>query len=118
MESNDIGTLLSDAESTHAGSLAFPDHQAAPYQQVSALQPDALVALPSSDMVNIPTVTLVVRSKNWATKEDWVAHQPLIKQLYYDQKKPLKEVIRFMEGQHGFRATSVLPYHTLASNGS
>ena len=41
----------------------------------------------------------------WATKKDWTRHQALIGQLY--EKQPLKEVMYFMESQHGFKATFV-----------
>ena len=42
----------------------------------------------------------------WATKEDFIRHQTLIGQLY--QRQTLAEVMRFMAGHHGFRATFVV----------
>ena len=61
----------------------------------------------SSNDVSGPAVTSVTGSNGWAAKESWASHQALIKQLYLYEKKPLAEVIRLMESQHGFKATLV-----------
>ena len=45
------------------------------------------------------------RHPNWATPEDWDAHQDTIRRLYLDEKRPLKDVVVIMETQYGFRAT-------------
>ncbi|KAI1811071.1 hypothetical protein GGS20DRAFT_593566 [Poronia punctata] len=42
---------------------------------------------------------------NWATPEDWDAHQETIRRLYLDEKRPLKDVVVIMETHYGFRAT-------------
>lgn len=70
----------------------------------------------SSNDVSAPAVTSVTRSNGWATKESWASHQARIKQLYLYEKKPLAEVIRLMESQHGFRATLVHRAALLVSN--
>ncbi|KAI0458436.1 Clr5 domain-containing protein [Xylaria acuta] len=43
---------------------------------------------------------------NWATPEDWDAHQETIRRLYLDEKRPLKDVVVIMENDYGFRATA------------
>ncbi|KAI0188007.1 Clr5 domain-containing protein [Xylaria flabelliformis] len=43
---------------------------------------------------------------DWATPEDWDAHQETIRRLYLDEKRPLKEVVVIMESEYGFRATA------------
>lgn len=40
---------------------------------------------------------------------DWAKYMPLIKQLYLEEDRPLKEVMRIMEEEHGFVATYVHP---------
>ncbi|KAI1755767.1 hypothetical protein F4782DRAFT_527127 [Xylaria castorea] len=45
---------------------------------------------------------------DWATPEDWDAHQDTIRRLYLDEKRPLKEVVVIMESEYGFRATASL----------
>ena len=40
-----------------------------------------------------------------ASKEYWAQHQDLIKQLYLDEGHTLKEVMKVMETQYGFKAT-------------
>ncbi|KAG7009143.1 ubiquitin carboxyl-terminal hydrolase 2 [Physcia stellaris] len=44
------------------------------------------------------------QAPSWATKEAWERYRPLIAQLYADNK--LKEVMRVMERDHGFKATT------------
>ncbi|KAI8632802.1 Clr5 domain-containing protein [Xylariaceae sp. FL1651] len=46
------------------------------------------------------------RHPDWATPEDWDAHQETIRRLYLDEKRPLKDVVVIMESQYGFRATA------------
>ena len=107
---NEVGALLAmmSRNSINANSLSFPDHKSASYQISPALQPDALTAaLPSSNDVGAPALAPVTRANGWATKQDWARHQALIKQLYLREKRPLAEVMRFMESQHGFKATLV-----------
>lgn len=43
----------------------------------------------------------------WATGDDWTLQQPLIRRLYLEEGKPLPEVMRIMETEQSFRATSV-----------
>lgn len=43
--------------------------------------------------------------KQWAKPEDWERVKPLIRELYKDELKPLKEVIAIMEKEHHFFAT-------------
>ncbi|KAI0447243.1 hypothetical protein F4803DRAFT_546458 [Xylaria telfairii] len=48
------------------------------------------------------------RHPNWATPDDWDAHQATIRRLYLDEKRPLKDVVVIMETDYGFRATKFL----------
>jgi hypothetical protein len=42
----------------------------------------------------------------WATSEkDWNSQRSVIKELYLQQDKTLKEVMAIMEGTHHFKAT-------------
>jgi hypothetical protein len=43
--------------------------------------------------------------KQWAKPQDWERVKPLIKQLYKDELKPLKDVMAIMEHEHHFFAT-------------
>ena len=97
------------ANPINVGTLNVPDHQLAPYQPSAAFQPDTrAITLPSSSDVGEPTAAPIARINGWAAKENWAKHQALIKQLYFHEKKPLAEVMRIMENQHGFKATLVL----------
>lgn len=44
---------------------------------------------------------------NWATREQWAAARPTVKQLYMEENIPLKQVMSIMEAQHNLYATSV-----------
>ena len=110
--SSDEGAILvaiAGANSTDADSGSVPDHQSGAPQSSLTFQPDALsttVYFPNN--VGAETNAPARKTSGWAAKESWTRHQALIKQLYLHEKKPLKEVMRHMEDQHGFRATSVL----------
>jgi len=41
----------------------------------------------------------------WATAEEWAANRDIITNLYIDEKKKLKEVMRIMRDEHNFHAT-------------
>lgn len=41
----------------------------------------------------------------WASAEEWAANRDIITNLYIDEKKKLKEVIRIMRDEHNFHAT-------------
>ena len=43
--------------------------------------------------------------KQWAKPEDWERVKPIIKELYKDELKPLKEVMAVLEKEHHFFAT-------------
>ena len=58
-----------------------------------------------SNAMETPNATPASNLSAWATKRDWIQHQALIGQLYKDQT--LSEVMKFMESQHGFKATYV-----------
>lgn len=108
---NDVVTLgaMAGVNPIHAESLSFPDHQSALSPSSAAFQPDAMATtLCSSNDFGAPTITPVTNPNGWAAKQTWATHQAFIKQLYLDEKKPLAEVMRLMESQHGFRATSVI----------
>ncbi len=97
---------IASANSIHPGSPILPDSQLTACQSSSAFQPDALaITSPSSRDAGTPTVTRAMSSNGWAAKEDWARHRALIKRLYLDEKKPLTEVMRLMESEHGFKAT-------------
>ncbi|KAK3364982.1 hypothetical protein B0T24DRAFT_683648 [Lasiosphaeria ovina] len=42
----------------------------------------------------------------WVGGDEWHLHKGLIQELYLVQSMPLKDVMKVMEDQHGFRATS------------
>jgi hypothetical protein len=51
---------------------------------------------------------LVVASSRFTpTAADWERHRPIIKHLYVNEKKKLKEVVDIMASQHGHHATFV-----------
>ena len=65
-----------------------------------------MAAIPHScDIVSTSQEIDVSHGDGWATKEDWIRHRSTITQLY--ETKKLAEVMRTMESQYGFRATSV-----------
>ncbi|KAI1334727.1 Clr5 domain-containing protein [Xylariaceae sp. FL0016] len=50
--------------------------------------------------------------KGWATAEAWAKHRAIIRTLYLDQRKSLKEVKQIMEVDHDFHATEKMyKYH-------
>lgn len=53
--------------------------------------------------VTAPMITPNTNKSSWATKDDWLKYQAVIRQLYGQQ--PLAEVMEFMSSRHGFRAT-------------
>lgn len=105
--SSEMGTLaaIADASTVHADLTGVPDHQSASSHSFPDFQPDVVPStLYSSNDAVVPTVA-ATNPSGWATTQSWARHQPLIKQLYLYEKKPLAEVMRIMERQHGFRAT-------------
>lgn len=101
--------MVAGAKPIHVETLRSPDHQSVSYPSSAAFQSDAMATtLYFSNEIGIPIRTPAVNSNGWATKQDWARHQALIKQLYLDEKKPLKEVMRLMRNQHDFKATLVL----------
>ncbi|RYP64482.1 hypothetical protein DL770_009195 [Monosporascus sp. CRB-9-2] len=42
----------------------------------------------------------------WATQYDWDAHRETISRLYWDESRPLPEVMEIMRSQHNFYATA------------
>ena len=109
--SNDGVTLaaIAGANPTDAGSWSAPGHQSTAHQTPLAFQSDALGMMSNvPNEVGVGTNAPARERSGWAAKEDWTRHQALIKQLYLYRKKSLKEVMRHMEGQHGFRATLVI----------
>lgn len=108
---NEVGTLvaMNARNPMHTNSLRFPGNQYASDHMSPAFQPDAFAApLSPSNDIGALTLAPATDANGWATKQDWARHQTLIKQLYRDEKKPLAKVMRFMESQHGFKATSVI----------
>ncbi|KAH6651982.1 Clr5 domain-containing protein [Truncatella angustata] len=43
---------------------------------------------------------------HWATEQDWSAKKDLIRHLYFELQKPLKEVAHVLKDQHDFHATT------------
>lgn len=41
----------------------------------------------------------------WASEDDWAFHRETITALYWDENRPLKDVIVVMRQTHDFRAT-------------
>ena len=113
--SNNFGNIeaLASTNPTHVGPFNDPNHQFAAYQPVAyqpspAFQPDASAfMLPPSNHVISVTNAVVEKPSGYAAKEAWTRHHALIKKLYFHDKKQLTEVMRFMESEHGFRATLV-----------
>lgn len=44
-------------------------------------------------------------TSKWASEKDWNSQRGVIKELYLQQDKTLKEVMAIMEHQHHFKAT-------------
>ena len=44
---------------------------------------------------------------HWATQDDWDAHRETISRLYWDESRPLPEVMDIMRSRHDFHATYV-----------
>ena len=44
---------------------------------------------------------------NWPSAEDWTRNRALIKRLYIDENRTLKDIIATMEREHGHKATGV-----------
>ncbi|RYP75004.1 hypothetical protein DL771_002652 [Monosporascus sp. 5C6A] len=42
----------------------------------------------------------------WATQYDWDVHREAISRLYWDESRPLPEVMEIMRLQHNFHATA------------
>ena len=71
----------------------------------SGCQPEmaAITFLPPSDAM----MMMQMGSAKWHTSEaDWEPHRALIRRLYLEEDRPLKDVMAFMEREHGFKATS------------
>jgi hypothetical protein len=43
--------------------------------------------------------------RTWARPEEWELHRPLIKRLYVDEDRTLKEVMKVMSSEHGLHGT-------------
>ncbi|KAM0802989.1 hypothetical protein BDR22DRAFT_961051 [Usnea florida] len=98
---------IASANPTDAESWSPLDHQSTAHQIPLAFQSDALRMM--SNPPNEVGIGLTVPNREpngWAAKEAWARHRALIKQLYLCEKKPLKEVMRHMKDEHGFRATT------------
>ena len=108
--SNDGASLvnIAGANATGADSWNAPDHQSTAHQIPLAFQSDPLRMMSDSpNEVGVGMNAPTREPSGWAAKEAWARHQPLIKKLYLYKKKTLKEVMRHMEAQHGFKATLV-----------
>ena len=55
---------------------------------------------------SLATATAGAHSNTWATDKDWTKHRALIGELY--SSRTLKQVMKFMETEHKFKATSVV----------
>ena len=49
----------------------------------------------------------------WAANDDWELHQQTITRLYWDECRPLPEVMEIMRSEHNFHATYVGPFGLL-----
>ena len=56
---------------------------------------------------SVSTAMAAAHSSTWATDKDWTKHRALIGELY--SSHTLAEVMKFMENEHRFKATSVVP---------
>ena len=109
--SSDEGASLvaiASANATDADSWIAPDHQSTAHKPPLAFQSDALRMMSNSpNEVGVEMNAPTREPNGWAAKEAWARHQALIKQLYLHEKKSLKKVMKYMEDQHGFKATLV-----------
>ena len=69
-------------------------------------QPRTMAATSSSlNAISTSSIQPDTRTKSWATKQDWIRHQTLIRGHY--EKHTLAKVMQVMKSQHGFQATCV-----------
>lgn len=53
-----------------------------------------------------PPCRLPTRTTSSSVPDDpWTTYKPIIQRLYIEEKRPLKEVMKVMEREHGFRST-------------
>ena len=71
----------------------------------------ASTSMPPDDF-NVSAATSGAHLCTWATDKDWTKHRALIGELYSNHT--LAEVMRFMEGEPKFKATSVVTYNVSA----
>ncbi|KAK7973072.1 hypothetical protein PG996_007300 [Apiospora saccharicola] len=43
--------------------------------------------------------------KAWASAQEWESHREIITRLFWDENRPLREVVEIMSREHGFNAT-------------
>lgn len=43
--------------------------------------------------------------KAWASAQEWESHRETITRLFWDENRPLREVVEIMSRDHGFNAT-------------
>jgi hypothetical protein len=72
--------------------------------------PFSLTFNPHCDSLQIYTAFMNAMSsargpKRWARAEDWERVKPILKELYKEEGRPLKEVMHTMETEHQFFAT-------------
>lgn len=60
------------------------------------------------------TANMAVPPAKLATREDWYRHRNLIKRLYVDEQKTLKQVMTIMASEHRMLATYV--FHLIISS--
>jgi hypothetical protein len=59
----------------------------------------------------MPSLPSALSPESPPSNEDWLSHQFLIKELYLDEKRTLKEVMEIMARKHKFIATYALLYN-------
>lgn len=86
----------------------FHNHHPTVHEDPGNLQPDAM-ANAYIDDVGVTAFPTLRNQNGRAAKEDWEKHRELIKRLYLEENNSLAKVMRFMDSQHAFKATSVVP---------
>ena len=66
----------------------------------------AVVGLAVGEAPQSTTYRLPTRTASPGVSDDpWVTYKPIIKLLYIEEQRPLREVMQIMEAEHGFRST-------------
>lgn len=86
--------------------LAAAAHQDTELCTISnKIEPTLAAAGRQSIVISTMSSTRPAGCGDWASKDDWTRARPLIKRLYVDEDRTLKNVMIIMEAEHGLKAT-------------